>query len=328
VLEDPGGVVGDEDGVEAGLERGVDVGFGGVADHPGGGRVERVARDEVEVGGGVLFGEDLDGGEDGSQAGAVELVGLLFDVALGDEQEAVAEAEAAEGIGYAGEEFDLGGGDDVGEGVNAGFQLGGEGRGGELLEAGNERHAETGEAVAVGGDGGVLAGVEVGADLVGGVGVVVEEGDEVGDGLLEVDVVLPEGVVGVEEQGLVGHKEKYRGRVRATIVDGGYDAATCMDVYVARYRRKRVGDAGVRVGHAAAGVLGRAVAELQRLSDARRARADGMEPGAVAGCGNAAAGWAGVGRGRGGRGVCAGGVGGGDVGLCAAAASVDGCGWA
>ena len=35
VLEDPGEVVGDEDGVEAGAEGGVNVGAGTVADHPG-----------------------------------------------------------------------------------------------------------------------------------------------------------------------------------------------------------------------------------------------------------------------------------------------------
>jgi hypothetical protein len=47
-------------------------------------------------------------------------------------------------------------------------------------------------------DGGVFAGVEMLADLGGGVGAVIEEGDKGGDGLLEVDVVFPEGVVGVE----------------------------------------------------------------------------------------------------------------------------------
>jgi hypothetical protein len=54
------------------------------------------------------------------------------------------------------------------------------------------------------GDGGVFAEVEVVADLLGRVGVVIEEGDEGGDGALEVVVVLPQGVVGVEEQGLAG----------------------------------------------------------------------------------------------------------------------------
>ena len=35
VLENPGEVVGDEDGVEAGAEGGVDVGARAIADHPG-----------------------------------------------------------------------------------------------------------------------------------------------------------------------------------------------------------------------------------------------------------------------------------------------------
>ena len=60
------------------------------------------------------------------------------------------------------------------------------------------------ESVAVGVDGGVLDAVEMAADLFGGVDAVVEVGDEAGDGPLEVDVVLPERVVGVDEQGLVG----------------------------------------------------------------------------------------------------------------------------
>ena len=42
------------------------------------------------------------------------------------------------------------------------------------------------------------------ADFLGRVDAVVEVGDERGDGALEVDVVLPQRVVGVEEQGLVG----------------------------------------------------------------------------------------------------------------------------
>ena len=61
------------------------------------------------------------------------------------------------------------------------------------------------------GDGGALAEVEVFADLFGGVDAVVEVGDEGGDGALEVDVVLPQGVVGVEEQGLAGGAPRYGG---------------------------------------------------------------------------------------------------------------------
>ena len=63
---------------------------------------------------------------------------------------------------------------------------------------------EAAQAVAAFGDGGPFDAVEVLADLVGGMDVMVEQRDEGGDRGLEVDVVLPEGVVGVDEEGLGG----------------------------------------------------------------------------------------------------------------------------
>ena len=204
VFEYPGEVVGEEDGVEAGGEGGVDVRAGRVADHPGVDGVAGVVGEEGSVGLGVLFGEDFDGGEERAEARALQLVDLLVEVALGDEDDAVAGAEVFERSGDAGEEFDLGGGDGFGEGDDAGVFFGGDGGVGEQLETGDERAAEALQAVAELGDGVALAEVEVLADLFVGMDAVVEVGDEGGDGLLEVDVVLPQGIVCVEEQGLVG----------------------------------------------------------------------------------------------------------------------------
>ena len=59
------------------------------------------------------------------------------------------------------------------------------------------------KAVAMGLDRGVLDAIEMTADLFGSVDAVVQIGDKAGDRTLEVDVVLPEGVVGVDEQGLI-----------------------------------------------------------------------------------------------------------------------------
>lgn len=67
VLKDPGEVVGDEDGVEAGREGRVDVGPGTVADHPGVAALAGVARGDGEIGLVMLFVEDLDGGEVGGE---------------------------------------------------------------------------------------------------------------------------------------------------------------------------------------------------------------------------------------------------------------------
>ena len=64
------------------------------------------------------------------------------------------------------------------------------------------------KAIAVRADGVVFDAIEVAADLLGAVDAVVEVGDEAGDGTLEVDVVLPKGVVGVDEQGLTGNVAK------------------------------------------------------------------------------------------------------------------------
>jgi len=219
VLEDPGEVVGDEDGVKACSEGGVDVRAGAVADHPGIAGFATVVGGERKVGVLVLLREDLDGGEVWGEPGALELAGLLFEVALSDHDEAVAGGEIGEGGGDVGEELDLLIGDGLGEAFDAAVLFFGERDVGELLEAGDERAAEAMQAVAVGEDGRVLDTVEVAADLFGGVDAVIEVGDEAGDGALEVDVVLPEGVVCVDEQGLIGRAAEGRAwKLRSSLI--------------------------------------------------------------------------------------------------------------
>jgi hypothetical protein len=203
VLEDPGEVVGDEDGVEAGAEGGVDVGPRTVADHPGVSDFAGVVGRECDVGVVVLFGQHLDGGEVGGEAGAFKLAGLLLEVSLGDEDESVAGGEIGEGWGNVGEEFDLLISDGLGEAFYAAMLLLGDGDVGELLEAGDQRAAEAMQAISVGEDGRVLDTIEVAADLFGGVDAVIEVRDEAGNGAFEVDVVFPQRVVGVDQQSLI-----------------------------------------------------------------------------------------------------------------------------
>jgi hypothetical protein len=61
------------------------------------------------------------------------------------------------------------------------------------------------QAVAVSHDAFALDIVEHGAHLFGRKLVMIEKRDEAGDGALEVDVVLPQRVVGVDEEGLERH---------------------------------------------------------------------------------------------------------------------------
>jgi hypothetical protein len=58
------------------------------------------------------------------------------------------------------------------------------------------------EAIAMGLDGGVLDLIEMAADFFGSVNTVIEVRDEARDSAFEVDVIFPEGVVSVDEQGL------------------------------------------------------------------------------------------------------------------------------
>ena len=90
----------------------------------------------------VFFGKNFDSDEVGRQAGALELAGLFFGVALGYEDEAVAGGQVGEGGGYVGEELNLLVGDGLGEAFDAAMLLFGEGEVGELLEAGDKRAAE------------------------------------------------------------------------------------------------------------------------------------------------------------------------------------------
>ena len=199
VFEDPGEVVRDEDGVKSRAESGVDVRAGAVADHPCIAGLASVVGREGAIRFVMLFGEDLDGRKMTGEAGAVEFAGLLVGISLGDHDEAMARGQVGEGGFDVGEEFDLLVGDGLREGFDATVLLVGERGVGELLKTGNQRTAEAGEAVAVGLDSRVLDAVEMVADLFGGVDAVIEVRDEAGDGALEVDVIFPERVVGVDQ---------------------------------------------------------------------------------------------------------------------------------
>ena len=102
VFQRPGKIVRQEDCVQPSGQRRVDVGLGAVADHPRARRVAGVTGGESAIGGGVLFREDLDGAEVRGQAGARELVALLFGIALGDQQAAVARGKLGQGCSHAG----------------------------------------------------------------------------------------------------------------------------------------------------------------------------------------------------------------------------------
>ena len=200
MLQDPGEVMRDKDSVETGSERRIDVGAGAITDHPGTGGVAAVMLSQDEIGLRVFFGQDLNGSEVGGEARTVKLAGLLFEISFSDHNEPVPGREISKCIGHTGEKLDLLIGDGLSKALDALMFFRCERGVGKLLETGDQRMTKAVETVTVIADGRVFDAIEVFSDLFRCVNAMVEIGDETGDSPLEVDIVLPQGIVGVEEQ--------------------------------------------------------------------------------------------------------------------------------
>src|SRR6478735_3400537 len=78
VLQAPGVVVWDEDGVPAIGERRIDIRFRRVADHPGFGGIERKLAAQLAVGRVILLGHDLDVGKKIDKSRAIDFEPLFL----------------------------------------------------------------------------------------------------------------------------------------------------------------------------------------------------------------------------------------------------------
>ena len=150
----------------------------------------------------VFFCDDLNCREVTGKAGTFQLVSLLGVVAFGHEDEPVACGQLGQGLGHAGEQLNLLLGDGAGEAFNALALFVGHGRGAEPREAVYQRASETRQAISMGEDSLAFDGVQRLSDLGGRVPVVIQITYEGGDGALEVNIVLPQRIVGIDEQRL------------------------------------------------------------------------------------------------------------------------------
>ena len=167
----------------------------------------------------MFFRQYLDGSEMRSETGAMQLVGLLVLISLGDKNKAVARGEFVERGSNAGKKLDLLLGDGLGEAFNATVLFVCHGNVAELFEAGDQRPAEAVKPVTVCAYSVVLDSVEVAADFFRSVNSVIKIGDEAGDGTLEVDVVFPKSVVSIDQQGLVSRMaDDWGRRVHTSII--------------------------------------------------------------------------------------------------------------
>jgi hypothetical protein len=204
-FEFPSVAMRNEDGVEANLQGGVDVAAGTIANHPGVGLHHFELADDALVSGAVLFGDDFDGFEMSLQAGFFHLSGLFSGFALGEQDEPVMAGEVGEGFGDA--VHDVGRGvfnlrDEIGDPLDH-FAFGSVAS--KLHVSFFEGPAEAADAVTVLADIAALGFIEDVAAVFGRVAERVELGNEGLDGGLKENVVFPEGIVGVDEEGLAGH---------------------------------------------------------------------------------------------------------------------------
>jgi len=132
------------------------------------------------------------------------LVGLLGAIALGHQDEMMPAGQLFEGFRHSGQQFDFLFGDGARKSANALALFLGHWRGTQALEAVDERRGEARKPVAVREDGLALHCVQRQPHFAGRVLFVVQESDEGCNGALKIDIIFPEGVVGIDEKRLPG----------------------------------------------------------------------------------------------------------------------------
>src|SRR5579859_563502 len=163
------------------------------------------------VSGGILLGDDFHRGKVLLQAGAFNLRYLLGVRPLcHDDQVVIAAREVLERFGNAGDDLHRMLGDAEGKRADALAQLRREWLYAETLKGTAQRVGEAIEPVSMREDRFAFDLIEALAHLLRRELVMVQKGNEVGNRPLEVDVVLPERIIGVDEQ-----------RLRDSVLDAG-----------------------------------------------------------------------------------------------------------
>src|ERR1022692_2639946 len=195
-----------EDGMQAGFERRVDVRFRAVANHPGAPRIEPALIHQAPIGRGILLLHDGRMTEEASQAGAVDLQLLLLGMALGKQRQAMPASQIFEGFGNARDHFH-GALEDAPGKRHHGVQVRrADGALRQVLVALLQVAGKVQGAVAVYAIVGLFDLIQYATHLWRRESGMVQESDKLLERALEVDIVLPERVVGVDQKELAGHR--------------------------------------------------------------------------------------------------------------------------
>ncbi len=209
VFHVPGVLMRDVDGVEADFHGGIDVAARAVADHPALAFYDFVFVDQAGISDSVFFRDDFDGFEETLQAGALHLCGLFGGFAFGEKNQAVTFGEVGEGFRNAIENLRRSAFEFNNTGVDFSESFALDHLVGEFQVGFFERFAEAADAVTILADILAFGFVEDVANVSTGIAAGFDKGDEVFDELFEENIVLPQGVVGVDHQGVASHLAVY-----------------------------------------------------------------------------------------------------------------------
>ena len=162
----------------------------------------------------MLLGQHLDSMEIASQPGTGQLVGLLQRVALGDQYEPVPSEKVCDGVRDTGQQLYFPVGNRSHKETDFLMILFTDRTTCQLLETTDQRALKILQTVAMGFDGFTFDLIKVAAHFLRCMGVVVEMRDEIGDRPFKMDVVFPQRVISIQEQGLP--LEKANRLVRST----------------------------------------------------------------------------------------------------------------
>jgi hypothetical protein len=202
VLQDPGVAVRHKNRVQTGRHRGIDIRLRTVADHPRGIERQLMFFDHAPVCSWIFLGDNLDRGKIFLQAGALDLSRLLGDRSLGHQDQPMALRQVLQRLQHFRQQLHRMIGDAMRKAIDLRVQLRRHRLRAQTFKRSDQRMRKAVQSVPVFHNALALHVVEHSAHLLGRKLVVIQKRDEARDRPLEINIVLPQRIVGVDEKGL------------------------------------------------------------------------------------------------------------------------------
>jgi hypothetical protein len=230
VLQNPGAGMVDVDCMQTRGERRIDIGARAIADHPGSVRFQLILCAHTAIGFRILLLGNFDCLKVLAESGSSQFVRLFSLIPLGHQDQAVPRGKLGQRLGNAGQKLDVLIRDGLREAQDSRVLFGSYRFSRQTLEAHDEGLPETGEPVSIGQGGFTLHLIQFFANLFTRVFVMIQVGDEGCNGALKIDIIFPEGVVGIDEKRLPGRVSLKLSRHRSLSLSKAYPARKVLGI--------------------------------------------------------------------------------------------------